>query len=100
MANQHTTALIARATELAAEVAALIRQETDLLIIVNDPQCGKPGRGYKAARKARRTLRELESGKPTWDVRYHAYLTDGKASAKTRQQRADAFTAALHEALL
>lgn len=95
MANQHTAALEARAAELAAQVASLIRQETELLIIVNDPQCGKPGRGYKAARRAKAALRSLEDQHAGFGAAYDAYLTIGKAGPVTRQQRADKFQAAL-----
>lgn len=99
MANQHTLALEARAAELAREVATLIKQETELLILVNDPQCGKPGRGYKAARKAKAALRVLEPMKDAFGQRYQDYLHSGKAGPQTRQQRADKFQAALAAAL-
>lgn len=99
MANQHTQALETRAAELAREVATLIKQETELLILVNDPQCGKPGHGYKAARKAKAALRILEPMHEAFGQRYLEYLHDGKASYKTRQQRADKFQSALAAAL-
>ena len=95
MANQHTQALEARAADLAREVADFIKQETELLILVNNPQCGKPGRGFKAARKARKTLRTLELQHSGFETRYADYLTASKAGPVTRQQRADKFNAAL-----
>jgi len=99
MATQHTQALEKRAAELASEVAALIRQETELLILVNDPQCGKPGHGYKAARKAKRQLVALESQRAAFGERYNDYLNGSKAGPKTRQQRVDKFQIALTAAL-
>lgn len=90
MANQHTAALEARAAEL-------MKQEVPLLVLVNNPQCGKPGRGYKAARKARAALRTLEARKATIEAQYREYLYSGKASYKTRQQREEKFKAALAE---
>jgi hypothetical protein len=54
MANQHTAALEARAAELAVEWKAATVRSIELEQLILHPQCGKPGKGYKAARKARK----------------------------------------------
>lgn len=95
MANQHTQALEQRATELAAELVSLQHQKDELFQLIENPICGKPGRGYKAARKAKRQLHTIQVQCDQHYAAYQQFLYDGKASFKTRQQRAEKFQAAL-----
>jgi len=87
MANQHTQALEKRAAELAAEQHALNRIIAEIETIIANPVCGKPGHGFKAARKAKRQLRNLNPRIIAVIRGYEEYLHAGKASYKTRQQR-------------
>lgn len=97
MANQHTQALETRAAELAKEQHAINYEVARLERLIENPICGKPRHGYKAAAKAKKQLAAMQPRVDAFDAAYNEYLYSGKASYKTREQRAAKYYAAFVE---
>lgn len=59
--NEYNERMTATARELVSRLMPLLTKADDLRIRINNPICGKPGRGFKAARKLRPELARLNS---------------------------------------
>ena len=87
----------------AEEAAALVAKRMPIVVARDrlitqwaNPVCGKPGRGFKAARKAQATIRQLNNELAAVDTEIDAWITQNrKASMATRGKRFDIYTAAL-----
>lgn len=59
--KKYNDRMTTEAANLVARLAPALTRFDDLYTRVNNPICGKPGKGFKAARKLRPQLRELEA---------------------------------------
>ena len=98
MANQHTAALEARAAELADQFVSLTTRRNDLIMIAKYPECGKPGHGFKAARKASKEIAPIEAELRTIQQEMRDFVRgSSKDSDKKRERRYSYVKAALAE---
>lgn len=59
--NDYNERMTTAARELIGRLMPLLTEADDLRSRINNPTCGKPGRGFKAARKLRPRLASLDS---------------------------------------
>lgn len=85
--TRYDEAMTATARELAGRLATLLAEHNELWYRVNMPVCGKPGRGFKAARKLRPQLARLESTIACVNDEIAAFI---RPNSKMSKARADA----------
>lgn len=99
MINQAQTAYQERTEHEASALATryqVAQQAVAALSWIDKPECGKPGRGYKAARRQTSALRAAQSVLETIDQEIASWYTQNrKASQPTRARR----LAVLHQFL-
>lgn len=97
MANQHTAELERRAAELAAEIYPLQTRAEEIQAIIRNPQCGKPGKGYKAAKRLWREYTPLMERVNAIRMEIGGFIRANKAGPETRKQREMAFVRAYEQ---
>ena len=75
------------AVKLAVELLDKQTMRDELSMRVNYPQCGKPGKGYKAARKLRPLLAEAELRCTDATRAINDWVKRGKASRALQERR-------------
>ena len=63
------------------------RRRTAVAALVCNPQCGKPGRGFKAARKLAKTLAEIDATLAAITQTIEQWIRHDKANYKRRAAR-------------
>lgn len=74
--------------QLAARWCELVIEQERRTSLIANPQCGKPGAGFKAARKAQQAKRETEQALRSLDSLIDTWISRSrKASLHERAQR-------------
>lgn len=94
--KEYNERMTAEATELVNQLMPLKVQFDALAERANNPVCGKPGMGFKAARLAQRKRNELAAQMAPIETAIDNWLTQNrKASMATRGKRFDYYTLAM-----
>lgn len=95
--SNYSQRTMAEATALVAKRMPLVCRIDELKPIADNPVCGKPGRGFKAAAKAKREIWQLRLELKAVDDEINNWIKqNGKASMATRGKRFDVYTMALN----